>query len=91
MLNLLGMKRPGRKSRGAGGNQSMRRLNRTTVRRVSRTIYRRLGAPCQSTMLDMVREVQPEVASASELEAVVLRLVRTGAVQLCGSFRGARL
>lgn len=42
-------------------------------------------------MLDLVRVVQPEVASATELVAVVRRLVRSGDVQLCGSFRGAQL
>ncbi len=69
----------------------MRRLNRSAVERVSRTLRRRLGAPCQSTMLDLVRVVQPEVDSERDLVAVVRRLVRSGAVELCGSFRGERL
>jgi hypothetical protein len=42
-------------------------------------------------MLDLVRVVQPQVDSANDLVAVVRRLVRSGAVQLSGSFRGERL
>jgi hypothetical protein len=89
MLSYQGMKRLSKN--GANAKRRMRRRNRSSVRRVSRSVCRRLGAPCQSTMLDLVRVVQPEVASATELVAVVRRLVRSGDVQLCGSFRGAQL
>lgn len=82
------MRRPSKK---VEDKQRMRRINRSSILRVSRSVCLRLGAPCQSTMLDLVRVVQPEVDSASELVAVVRRLVRSGDVQLSGSFRGERL
>lgn len=56
----------------------------------SESIRRRLGLPCQSTMLDLIRVVQPKVADTGELVAVVRQLVAGGTVDLCGSFRGER-
>jgi hypothetical protein len=44
----------------------------------------------QVTMLDLVSAVSQSAANDSEVVATVVYLVNSGAVQLCGNFRGAR-
>lgn len=42
------------------------------------------------TMLDLVNEVSEVARNERETIATVVYLVNTGAVQLCGNFKGAR-
>jgi hypothetical protein len=44
----------------------------------------------ETTMLDLVYEVSANAATDAEIVAIVVRLVNSGAVRLCGNFRGAR-
>ncbi len=43
------------------------------------------------TMLDLVYEVSQRTNSEAELTTTVARLIDSGTVRLCGSFRGLRL
>jgi len=45
----------------------------------------------QLTMLDLVRAVSAAARTDTEVVATVAYLVNSGAVQLCGNFRGARI
>ena len=42
------------------------------------------------TMLDLVTALSNQVLTEAELIATVVHLVNSGAVRLCGNFRGAR-
>lgn len=44
----------------------------------------------QLTLLDVVRTVSEYAATDTEVVAIVVYLVNSGQVQLCGNFRGAR-
>lgn len=44
----------------------------------------------QTTLLELVTVVGDHTASERELIATVVHLVNSGAVRLCGNFRGAR-
>lgn len=44
----------------------------------------------QTTLLELVTVVGDQVATEAELIATVVFLVNSGAVRLCGTFRGAR-
>ncbi|HEV7732834.1 MAG TPA: hypothetical protein VGR62_11755 [Candidatus Binatia bacterium] len=44
----------------------------------------------QTTLLELVTVVSDNVATEAELVATVVHLVNSGAVRLCGNFRGAR-
>jgi hypothetical protein len=44
----------------------------------------------QLTMLDLVKAVSATARTDTEVVATVVYLVNSGAVRLCGSFRGAR-
>jgi len=44
----------------------------------------------QLTLLDLVKAVSDSAASEAEVVATVVYLVNSGAVRLCGNFRGAR-
>ena len=44
----------------------------------------------QTTLLELVTAVNDEAESEDEVIATVVHLVNSGAVRLCGSFRGAR-
>ena len=44
----------------------------------------------QLTMLDLVQAVSTSARTDAEVVATVVYLVNSGAVQLCGNFRGAR-
>jgi hypothetical protein len=44
----------------------------------------------QTTLLELVTIVNDQVATEAELIATVVYLVNSGAVRLCGNFRGAR-
>ena len=46
--------------------------------------------PVKTTMLDLVTAVSEFAESEAELIATVVHMVNSGAVRLCGSFRGAR-
>jgi len=45
----------------------------------------------QLTMLDLVKAVSATATTDAEVVATVAYLVNSGAVQLCGNFRGARI
>lgn len=45
----------------------------------------------QTTLLELVVAVTDEADSEDEVIATVVHLVNSGAVRLCGSFRGARI
>jgi hypothetical protein len=42
------------------------------------------------TMLDLVNELSANATTDTEVVAMVVHLVNSGAVRLCGNFRGAR-
>ena len=44
----------------------------------------------QTTLLELVTVVNTQAATEAELIATVVHLVNSGAVRLCGNFRGAR-
>lgn len=44
----------------------------------------------QLTMLDLVQAVSASARTDAEVVATVVYLVNSGAVRLCGNFRGAR-
>jgi hypothetical protein len=44
----------------------------------------------QLTMLDLVQAVSAHARTDAEVVATVVYLVNSGAVRLCGNFRGAR-
>jgi len=44
----------------------------------------------QTTLLDLVTAVSDVTDSEDEVVATVVHLVNSGAVRLCGTFRGAR-
>ena len=44
----------------------------------------------QTTLLELVTAVTEEADSEDEVIATVVHLVNSGAVRLCGTFRGAR-
>ena len=44
----------------------------------------------QIALLDLVKAVSDSAASEAEVVATVVHLVNSGAVRLCGNFRGAR-
>jgi hypothetical protein len=44
----------------------------------------------QTTLLDLVTAVNEVTDSEDEVVATVVHLVNSGAVRLCGNFRGAR-
>ena len=44
----------------------------------------------QLTMLDLVQAVSTSARTDAEVVATVVYLVNSGAVRLCGNFRGAR-
>ena len=46
---------------------------------------------CRMTLLDLVDVVSAHCASEVEVVAVVAHLVNSGAVRLCGNFRGAHV
>lgn len=45
----------------------------------------------QTTLLELVTAVNDVAESEDEVIATVVHLVNSGAVRLCGSFRGARI
>ena len=45
----------------------------------------------QTTLLDLVTAVSDASNNEDEVIATVVHLVNSGAVRLCGSFRGARI
>ena len=47
--------------------------------------------PCRVTLLDVVWAVSKYADTEAELVATVAFLVNSGAVQLCGTFAGARI
>ena len=42
------------------------------------------------TLLDLVKAVSDNAATEAEVVSTVVHLVNSGAVRLCGNFRGAR-
>jgi hypothetical protein len=45
----------------------------------------------QTTLLELVKAVSDEADTEDEVIAAVVHLVNSGAVRLCGTFRGARI
>ncbi len=45
----------------------------------------------QTTLLELVTAVTDEADNEDEVIATVVHLVNSGAVRLCGNFRGARI
>jgi hypothetical protein len=50
----------------------------------------RPGTPRNTTLLDLVTAVSADAETEAELIATVVRLVNSGVVRLCGTFKGAR-